>query len=132
MGYDLSSLDIEEEPNIFNSQSYSANSNSSFELDLLGEGASALMVDPSSVVPFVSSHRRFNNQTKVENTQEEDTSKEDKPKSESSLVRMLFMHPLVNSTHINTFIDLKHHLQIFIKQFEILVSYAPLHKCQKV
>lgn len=77
VGYDLSSLDIEEEPNLFNSQSYSANSNSSFELDLLGEGASALMVDPSSVVPFVSSHRRFNNQVKVENIEEEDTSKED-------------------------------------------------------
>uniref|UniRef100_A0A1B6H6P8 Uncharacterized protein n=1 Tax=Homalodisca liturata TaxID=320908 RepID=A0A1B6H6P8_9HEMI len=57
VGYDLPSLEIEEEANPLWTQSYSANSNSSFELDFLGEGGSSLMVNPSSVMPFVSSHR---------------------------------------------------------------------------
>ncbi|XP_054274067.1 uncharacterized protein LOC128993949 [Macrosteles quadrilineatus] len=59
LGYELPSLDIEEDPNPMWTQHYSANSNSSFELDFLGEGASALMVNPSSVVPFLCSRRRL-------------------------------------------------------------------------
>lgn len=51
-------------------QSYSGNSNSSFELDFLGEGASALMVNPSSVMPFVSSQRRFENKDKLNDSEE--------------------------------------------------------------
>jgi hypothetical protein len=65
LGYDLPSLDIEEDPNPLWTQNYSANSNSSFELDFLGEGASALLVNPSSVVPFVSSRRRLVEETKT-------------------------------------------------------------------
>lgn len=52
-------------------QHYSANSNSSFELDFLGEGASALMVNPSSVVPFLCSRRRLEvEETKSSETEE--------------------------------------------------------------
>uniref|UniRef100_A0A1B6LDR3 Fork-head domain-containing protein n=1 Tax=Graphocephala atropunctata TaxID=36148 RepID=A0A1B6LDR3_9HEMI len=68
IGYDLPSLEIEEEANPLWTQSYSANSNSSFELDFLGEGGSSLMVNPSSVMPFVSSHRGV--PTTIENEEE--------------------------------------------------------------
>uniref|UniRef100_A0A1B6GRF1 Fork-head domain-containing protein n=1 Tax=Cuerna arida TaxID=1464854 RepID=A0A1B6GRF1_9HEMI len=70
VGYDLPPLEIEEEANPLWTQSYSANSNSSFELDFLGEGGSSLMVNPSSVMPFVSSHRSG---TKIHDNEEETT-----------------------------------------------------------
>lgn len=60
-------------------QSYSGNSNSSFELDFLGEGASALMVNPSSVMPFVSSQRRFENKDKLNDSEEAKQSESSEP-----------------------------------------------------
>lgn len=82
LGYELPSLDIDDEPNHMWAQSYSGNSNSSFELDFLGEGASALMVNPSSVMPFVSSQRRFENKDKVNDSEEAKQSESLEPNEE--------------------------------------------------
>lgn len=84
----MPSLDIEEDPNLNNewSQNYSTNSNSSFELDLLGEGASALMVNPSSVVPFLSSRRRLVAEETKSSELEEDAKETNKEKSSASTV----------------------------------------------
>lgn len=54
LGYDLPAVDFEEDSTHMWMQSYTGNSNSSFELDFFGDAGSALMVNPNSVMPFVT------------------------------------------------------------------------------
>lgn len=54
LGYDLPTVDFEEDSTHMWMQSYTGNSNSSFELDFFGDAGSALMVNPNSVMPFVT------------------------------------------------------------------------------
>lgn len=54
LGYDLPAIDLEEDSTHLWMQTYTGNSNSSFELDFFGDAGSALMVNPSSVMPFVT------------------------------------------------------------------------------
>ena len=54
IGYDLPAIDLEEDSTHLWMQTYTGNSNSSFELDFFGDAGSALMVNPNSVMPFVT------------------------------------------------------------------------------
>lgn len=54
LGYDLPAIDLEEDSTHLWMQTYTGNSNSSFELDFFGDAGSALMVNPNSVMPFVT------------------------------------------------------------------------------
>lgn len=50
----MPAIDLEEDSTHLWMQTYTGNSNSSFELDFFGDAGSALMVNPNSVMPFVT------------------------------------------------------------------------------
>uniref|UniRef100_A0A1B6CS16 Fork-head domain-containing protein n=1 Tax=Clastoptera arizonana TaxID=38151 RepID=A0A1B6CS16_9HEMI len=75
LGYDLPSLDFDDTDHW--PLSYTANSTSSFELDFFSDTSSSLMVNPNSIMPFVSTNRTIKKQVKEDVEIKEETVSEE-------------------------------------------------------